>query len=118
MKLIIFYQNLEIIGIFSDYEEFKKKSFYYIIDFLISKNIYTNRKKAAKTMKRKLKEFYAQGKEIIVDKYTWKRVKIEENIITKDIEKPEKENDIEIIKTNIKDYNADIPLLKDNNFLN
>ena len=114
MKLIIFYQNSEIIGIFSDYNEFKKKSFYHILDSLISIKMYNNRKLAAKSIKIKLKEFYEQAKDININNYTWKREKIEENIINKSI-KLEKINDNKfiIVKTNIKDYNADIPLLKD-----
>ena len=116
MKLIIFYENLEIIGIFSDYEEFKKKSFYYMIDSLVCKELYKSRKQAAKSMKIKLKEFYAQGKEIKTDHYVWSRKKIEENIITKNIKvESHKKDEIIIIKTNIKDYNSDIPLLKDYN---
>jgi len=116
MKLIIFYENSEIIGIFSDYEEFKKKSFYHMIDSLVYQNLYKSRKQAAKSMKIKLKEFYAQSKEIKTDCAVWKREKIEENIITKNIKiETQKKNEIIIIKTNIKDYNSDIPLLKDYN---
>lgn len=116
MKLIIFYENSEIIGIFSDYEEFKKKSFYYMIDSLVCKELYKSRKQAAKSMKIKLKEFYAQGKEIKTDCAVWKREKIEENIINKNIKiETQTKNEIIIIKTNIKDYNSDIPLLKDYN---
>ena len=102
MKLIIFYQNSEIIGIFSDYDEFKKKSFYHILDSLVSKNIYKNRVTAGKNIKNMLKEFYKQGKEINIKDFLWKREKMEENIIHKDIEIKKDHKELVIIKTNIK----------------
>lgn len=60
MEVYTLVYNSEIVGIFSDKDEFKRQSFHFILDTLINNNLFVNKKECGTAIKQDLKNLYSE----------------------------------------------------------
>lgn len=85
--IYVFKQNDKILGVFNDFLIFRKKTFYYILDFLVEKKIFISKEEAGKSMKDSFYDFYSKKSKFVKKgKYSWEYIQMEKNTILKETE--------------------------------
>lgn len=59
MEVYTLVYGTEVVGIFSDKDEFKQQSFHFILDTLLNSNLFVSKRECGVTIKRELKTLYS-----------------------------------------------------------